>query len=137
MMFPLPPEADIEANELSICIQPHEGIHFSFQAKVPDTVAAMRTVDMSFHYADSFEETRIPEAYERLILDVLKGDASLFTRGDAIELAWGLIDKIHMGWELDSAPPLSIYEPGSWGPAEADALIDHDGYAWSPGCDEF
>jgi len=137
MMFPLPPEADIEANELSICIQPHEGIHFSFQAKVPDTAAAMRTVDMSFHYADSFEETRIPEAYERLILDVLKGDASLFTRGDAIELAWGLIDKIHMGWELDSAPPLSIYEPGSWGPAEADALIDHDGYAWSPGCDEF
>jgi glucose-6-phosphate 1-dehydrogenase len=135
VMFPLPPGADIAANELSICIQPHEGIHFSFQAKVPDTAADMRTVDMSFHYADSFEETRIPEAYERLILDVLKGDASLFTRGDAIELAWGLVDKIHLGWELDTAPPLSIYEPGSWGPPEADALIDHDGYSWSLGCD--
>ncbi len=137
VMFPLPPGADIAANELSICIQPHEGIHFSFQAKVPDTAAEMRTVDMRFQYADSFEETRIPEAYERLILDVLKGDASLFTRGDAIELAWGLIDKIHLGWELDTAPPLSIYKPRSWGPPEADALIDHDGYAWSPGCEGF
>ncbi len=137
IMFPLPPGADIAANELSICIQPHEGIHFSFQAKVPDTTAGMRTVDMSFHYADSFEKTTIPDAYERLLLDVLKGDASLFTRGDAIELAWGLIDKIHHGWELDSAPPLSPYEPGSWGPAEADALIDHDGYKWSPGCEGF
>lgn len=135
VMFPLPPGANIAANELSICVQPHEGIHFSFQAKVPDTPAEMRTVDMSFQYADSFEKTQIPEAYERLILDVLKGDASLFTRGDAIELAWELIDKVHLGWELDSAPPLSTYEPGSWGPVEADALIDHDGYKWSPGCE--
>jgi glucose-6-phosphate 1-dehydrogenase len=137
VMFPLPPGADIEANELSICVQPDEGIHFSFQAKVPDTTAGMRTVDMNFHYADSFEESTIPDAYERLLLDVLKGDASLFTRGDAIELAWELIDKIHLGWQLDTAPPLATYEPGSWGPAQAHALIDHDGYTWSPGCEGF
>ena len=137
VMFPLPPGMAISANELSICIQPDEGIHFSFQAKVPDTTADMRTVDMSFRYADTFGETGIPEAYERLLLDVLKGDASLFTRGDAIELAWSLVDKIHQGWKLESAPPLSFYEPGSWGPAEADALIDHNGYSWSMGCEGF
>ncbi len=137
LMFPLPPGAKISANELSICIQPHEGIHFSFQAKVPDTPAEMRTVDMSFQYADSFEETRIPDAYERLLMDVLKGDASLFTRGDAIELAWGLVDKISDGWRLESAPPLLKYEPGSWGPLPAEQLINHDGYKWSPGCEGF
>jgi glucose-6-phosphate 1-dehydrogenase len=137
VMFPLPLGADITANELSICIQPHEGIHFSFQAKVPDTPAEMRTVDMSFHYADSFEETRIPDAYERLLLDVLNGDASLFTRGDAIELAWGLIDKIIDGWRLETAPPLLSYKPGSWGPSQANDLIDHDGYRWSLGCEGF
>ena len=133
LMFPLPLETRLGPNELSICIQPDEGIHFSFQAKVPDTAAEMRSVDMSFNYQESFGETRIPEAYERLLLDSLKGDASLFTRGDAIELAWGLIDNIISGWE-SSRSNLYLYEPGSWGPEEADQLIAHEGYGWSMGC---
>lgn len=135
LLFPLPEGVKIAANSLSICIQPDEGIHFSFQAKVPDTIADMRSVDMSFHYADAFGEQSIPEAYERLLLDVLKGDASLFTRSDSIELAWGLVDPILEGWSLPSAPPLAFYEKGTWGPEEADALIDHDGYTWTMGCD--
>ena len=136
VMFPLPPNARIRANRLSICVQPDEGIHISFQAKEPDTPADMRNVAMNFHYDDAFGAISIPDAYERLLLDVLKGDASLFTRGDAIELAWGLIDKILAGWESDNAPPLEIYEPGTWGPASAERLIAHDGYTWTLGCQE-
>lgn len=134
VMFPLPSDVEIEANQLSICIQPDEGIHFTFQAKVPDTTADMRPVDMTFHYGDTFGPTAIPEAYERLLLDVLKGDASLFTRADSIELAWKLVDDIFAGWESEHAPPLAFYEPGSWGPAEADKLVAHDGFTWTMGC---
>ena len=134
LMFPLPAHQHIRANRLSICVQPDEGIHFSFQAKVPDTAADMREVKMNFDYTDTFDELAIPDAYERLLLDVLKGDASLFTRGDAIELAWNLVDRILETWESDNPPPLHIYEPGSWGPASADKLIDHDGYVWTLGC---
>jgi glucose-6-phosphate 1-dehydrogenase len=134
IMFPMPPGSKPMPNRLSICIQPDEGIHFSFQAKVPDTAAEMRTVNMSFHYQESFGALSIPEAYERLLLDVLKGDASLFTRSDAIELSWALIDPILAGWESGQAPPLYFYESGTWGPPEADALIAHDGYHWTNGC---
>ncbi len=134
VMFPLPPGARIRANRLSICVQPEEGIHISFQAKEPDTTADMRTVEMNFDYDSSFGAVSIPEAYERLLLDVLKGDASLFTRGDAIELAWGLVDKILAGWESKGAPPLEIYKPGTWGPGAAETLIEHDGYTWTLGC---
>jgi len=134
IMFPLPADTQLAANFLSICVQPDEGIHFSFQAKVPDTAADMRSVDMTFHYNEAFGPTAIPEAYERLLFDALKGDASLFTRGDAIELSWRLIDPILAAWESDAAPPLAIYEPGSWGPKEADDLIRHDGFMWTQGC---
>ena len=135
VMFPLPEGMRIEANDLSICIQPHEGIHFSFQAKEPDTVADMRKVDMSFSYDDDFGETAIPDAYERLCLDVIKGDASLFTRGDAIELAWGLVDKVLEGWQKEEAAPLLTYEPGTWGPEASDWLLDHDDCVWQLGCE--
>jgi len=134
LMFPLPPQQHIRANRLSMCIQPDEGIHFSFQAKVPDTAAEMREVKMNFNYTDTFDELAIPDAYERLLVDVLKGDASLFTRGDAIELAWKLVDKILECWESDNPPPLHTYEIGSWGPEAAEKLIDHDGYVWTMGC---
>lgn len=133
-MFPLPANTVLSPNRLSMCIQPDEGIHFSFQAKVPDTAAGMRDVEMSFHYADSFGPTAIPEAYERLLLDILKGDAALFTRSDSIERAWELIDPILAGWDLPTAPPMARYAPGSWGPAEADTLIDHEDYKWTHDC---
>ena len=134
VMFPMPEGAQLAPNYLSICIQPDEGIQFSFQAKVPDTAAEMRTVDMSFQYEESFGAMAIPEAYERLLLDVLKGDASLFTRSDAIEHSWALIDPILESWQSEYAPPLCFYESGTWGPKEADALIAHDGYHWTHGC---
>jgi glucose-6-phosphate 1-dehydrogenase len=134
VMFPMPPDAHISKNQLTICIQPDEGIHFSFQAKVPDSPARMRTVDMDFNYDEAFGPTAIPDAYERLLLDVIKGDPSLFTRGDSIELAWELIDPILNGWESNNTPPLSFYESGSWGPIEADRMLAEDGDKWSDGC---
>ncbi len=134
VMFPMPEGAQLAPNYLSICIQPDEGIEFSFQAKVPDTVAEMRTVDMSFQYEQSFGAMAIPEAYERLLLDVIKGDPSLFTRSDAIELSWQLIDPILETWQSKYAPPLNFYESGTWGPTEANELIAHDGYHWTHGC---
>ena len=94
----------------------------------------MRSVNMEFHYQDSFGASAIPEAYERLLLDALNGDASLFTRSDQIELAWQLMDPILAGWAAPDAPPLAIYEPRSWGPAEADDFLARDGRGWLRGC---
>ena len=84
-MFKLPADYEISSNALGVCLQPNEGIHLRFEAKVPDTLSDLRTVDMDFHYRDSFGETKIPDAYERLLLDALQGDASLFTRADQTE----------------------------------------------------
>jgi len=134
MMFPLPEGREIEQNTLSLCIQPDEGIHLEFQAKVPDTVAEMRAVDMNFYYAEDFSGRSIPDAYERLLLDAISGDASLFTRSDGIEAAWSFIDPIIEGWSSETAPPLASYEPGSWGPVEADELLARDGRVWQHRC---
>lgn len=134
VMFPLPPGKQIKPNMLGLCIQPDEGMHLRFEVKVPDTPADTRSVNMEFHYADAFGSQAIPDAYERLILDALQGDASLFTRADGIELAWTIIDPIAQGWESSSAPPLATYESGSWGPAEADEFMARDGRAWLRGC---
>jgi glucose-6-phosphate 1-dehydrogenase len=119
-------------NMLVLYLQPDEGIHLRFEAKVPDTGAQTRSVDMEFHYADSFGTTAIPEAYERLLLDVLSGDASLFTRADEVETAWGLIDPILQAWESPSGkPPLASYEPGTWGPTAAAELLARENRRWS------
>ncbi len=134
LMFPLPPDKQIRPNALSLCLQPDEGIHLRFEAKVPDTVAETRSVDMEFHYADSFGANALPEAYERLLLDALNGDPSLFTRADTIELAWGLIDPILQSLEDPGNPPPVSYAQGSWGPAEAQDFIAQDGRAWDLGC---
>ncbi len=134
MMFPLPENKRPNANYLAICVQPDEGMHLRFEAKQPDTVATMRSVDMDFHYADSFGATTIPDAYERLLIDAFNGDASLFTRSDEIELSWRLIDSIIAGWHSQEGPPLAFYEPGSWGPAEADEMLAREGHEWTLGC---
>jgi glucose-6-phosphate 1-dehydrogenase len=133
LMFPTKSSGKIKPNMLVIYIQPDEGVHLRFEAKVPDTVAEMRSVDMEFHYADSFGPMSIPEAYERLLLEALQGDASLFTRADEVETAWGLIDPILKAWHTLEQPPLATYKKGSWGPKEADALIARDGFAWMRG----
>ena len=134
IMFPLPPGATIAPNYLSLCIQPDEGMHMRFEVKVPDTVCDMRSVDMEFHYAEDFGEGAIPEAYERLLLDALQGDASLFMRNDGIERSWRLIDEIRTGWSSPAAPPLVFYDRGSWGPQAAEDLLERDGRAWLLGC---
>jgi glucose-6-phosphate 1-dehydrogenase len=121
-------------NLLSLCIQPDEGVHLKFEAKVPDSMQDTRAVDMEFHYGEQFPMTSLPDAYERLLLDVIHGDASLFARNDAIELAWRLIDPILQGWQSPQAPPLYAYEPESWGPIEVHELLQRDGRYWRIGC---
>jgi glucose-6-phosphate 1-dehydrogenase len=115
---------------LVLYLQPDEGIHWRFEAKVPDTVSDLRSVDMEFHYADSFGKTAIPEAYERLLLDTITGDASLFTRADEVEAAWGLIDPIIEAWK-SNGQALAFYEPNSWGPKESDDMLARDKRKWS------
>ncbi len=136
LMFDLPPGAKHTPNVLGFCIQPDEGVHLKFETKVPDAVQEMRSVDMGFHYRSSFGDKPLPDAYERLLLDALHGDASLFARSDGIEAAWRLIDPILEGWKTRDAPPLASYEPGSWGPAEADVMLAGDGSAWRLSCGE-
>jgi len=135
LMFNLPDDRDFTPNILSFCIQPDEGIHLRFEAKQPDSDELMRSFEMDFHYRDSFRDG-LPEAYEKLLLDALEGDASLFTRSDAIEASWKLIDPVLRSWEIDQKPALTTYAPGSWGPAEADGLLGQDGCAWLLNCGE-
>jgi len=133
-LFHLAQNRRFTPNLLSVCIQPDEGIRLRFEAKVPDTVAESRSVNMNFNYRDDFPDVVIPEAYERLLLDALKGDASLFTRSDAIELSWKLMDPILASWaEQPDASPLRTYPRDTWGPPEADALLARSGHAWRLG----
>lgn len=120
-------------NILSMCIQPDEGIHLWVDAKIPDSNKDIRSVDMNFHYRTSFEGD-LPDAYERLLLDALKGDASLFTRSDSIEQCWKLVDPVLAAWERPGAPPLLSYPRGSWGPTESDDLLACDGRGWNLVC---
>ncbi|MBL0176896.1 MAG: glucose-6-phosphate dehydrogenase [Ignavibacteria bacterium] len=121
---------ELFTNRLRITIQPDEGLHLRFITKVPDRGMTTQPVDMDFRYRDTFGGKAIPEAYERLLLDALRGDASLFARSDEIELAWRVIDDIRAGWEGEHAPPLEEYEPGSWGPAGAERLLGRSGRWW-------
>ncbi len=136
LMFNLPEDRDFTPNVLSICIQPDEGIHLRFEAKQPDSDQDMRSVNMEFHYNDSFKGTLIPEAYERLLLEALDGDASLFTRSDEIEAAWRVIDTVINGWMEQARPPLATYQKETWGPQEAADLLARDGHQWRFGCVE-
>jgi glucose-6-phosphate 1-dehydrogenase len=129
------PRQEQHPNVLSICIQPDEGIHLKFEAKMPDSREG-KTVEMEFHYDTSFGKNQIPEAYERLILDALLGDAGLFARSDEIEASWRLMDGVLEGWEKDPrALPIAFYEHGTWGPVEADELLDINGHAWTLACE--
>jgi glucose-6-phosphate 1-dehydrogenase len=131
--FPQPSGMTMPPNKLMICIQPAEGIHLGFEMKVPGAGMKTRPVDMAFEYETKFGGDALPDAYERLLVDVLQGDASLFARSDEIELSWRIVDPILAGWE-NGQPELAFYEPGSWGPVEADELLARDGNCWLPGC---
>jgi len=118
MLFPDGPKSVSEANRLVIQVQPAEGIQLHFETKVPDAGMKLRQTDLEFSYQREFRGT-IPEAYERLLLDALEGDASLFARADEVEAAWAICDPILDEWQRSDKPPLYIYEPGMWGPEES------------------
>ncbi len=137
VMFNLAKNECFRPNMLSICIQPNEGIHLRFETKVPDTVNQSHSVNMDFDYPKAFGGIALPDAYERLLLDAMKGDASLFSRSDGIDASWSLIDPILSGWaDSADAPAMATYPRGSWGPAEAEALLAREGHAWQVGCGE-
>ena len=137
VMFESDRACSLASNILAMCIQPDEGIHLKFETKVPGSAQETRSVNMEFHYRSSFHGETLPDAYERLLLDALKGDASLFTRSDEIELAWSLIDPVLRGWKSPDAPFPATYRPGTWGPTEADELLARDGRVWRLGyCEE-
>jgi len=121
-------EEGLEANELVLRIQPDEGISLTFGAKVPVQGFRIRTVNMDFVYGASFM-LDAPDAYETLILDALRGDATLFTRRDEVEQQWTFVDPILKAWH-EGVPELAPYPAGSWGPPEAETLIERDGRAW-------
>lgn len=134
VMFNLAEGDRFARNVLALCIQPDEGIHLKFEAKIPGTAQGFRSVDMEFHYRDAFDE-KISDAYERLILDAINGDASLFTRSDEIETAWQLFDPIIKLSESRDGTGPATYEPGTWGPDEAIAFMAEDSRRWrQSGC---
>jgi glucose-6-phosphate 1-dehydrogenase len=110
------------ANQLVLRIQPNEGASLTFQAKVPGSRRRLQEVRMDFRYGTAFA-TPTPEAYERLLLDVMLGDPTLYTRTDEVVSAWRFITAILDAWQLEDAPPPASYVAGSWGPEAADALI--------------
>jgi len=118
----------LEADALVLRIQPDEGITLRFGAKVPGQAFRVRSVSMDFFYGAAFlEET--PEAYERLLLDALVGDPTLFIRSDEVAQAWRIVEPVIDAFS-EGDLPLARYEAGTWGPPEADALIDRDGRRW-------
>ncbi len=118
-----------EPNVLALHIQPDEGITLKFGSKVPGPTSRVHPVHMDFRYGTSFG-SRTAEAYERLLLDCLLGDSTLFTRDDGVEAAWRFVDGIVRRWTTPGAPAPHMYEAGSWGPEAAEALVDADGREW-------
>jgi len=127
-----PESVDLCPNHISICIQPDEGIHLGFETKLPGTAMKTTPVDMTFHYGEYFGAQAIPDAYERLIMDTLQGDPSLFARSDEIEAAWTIVEPF-----LDEKKePMAVhpYEPGSRGLKAAEGFITRDGREWHYSC---
>ena len=120
-------------NRLVLQIQPAEGIQIHFMTKVPDSGMKLRMTDLDFSFRNQYAGG-MPEAYQRLLLDVINGDASLFARSDEVELAWGIIDPIQRVWESSSAPPLAFYAEGDWGPAASSQWMAGQGRAWFDLC---
>jgi glucose-6-phosphate 1-dehydrogenase len=114
-------------NALVIRVQPDEGVTIRFGSKVPGAGMQVRDVTMDFGYGHAFTEAS-PEAYERLILDVLLGDPPLFPRHEEVELSWKILDPIEEYWATLGQP--DQYRPGTWGPPSADDLLARDGRVW-------
>jgi glucose-6-phosphate 1-dehydrogenase len=120
----------VQPNELVLAIQPDEGVSLSLGAKIPGARMRIRPVNMEFHYGTTFLSAS-PEAYERLILDAMRGDPTLFTRNDEVDALWSVIDPVLEHWK-HSDDPVPSYPAGSEGPAEADELLGREGHRWRP-----
>ena len=122
-----------DGNLLVIRIQPDEGILLKFGMKIPGSGFEVKNVNMDFHYSD-MKQTYVPSAYERLLLDAMLGDATLYARGDAVEAAWGFVQPILDYWKNDADAALYGYPAGSWGPDVADQLITEPEITWRYPC---
>jgi glucose-6-phosphate 1-dehydrogenase len=118
----------VQQNQIILTVQPDEGASISIGAKIPGTRMRIRPVYMEFRYGTSFL-SESPEAYERLITDAMRGDATLFTRNDEIETLWGIVDPILSAWQADTDSPIPQYPAGSQGPEEANGVLD-EGRQW-------
>jgi glucose-6-phosphate 1-dehydrogenase len=119
----------VEPNILTLRIQPDEGISLKFGSKVPGSEMQIRSVNMDFFYGSSFVREQ-PEAYERLLLDCMLGDSTLFTRHDEVETAWNFVQGILDVWKSEAIESIPMYEPGTWGPQGADEFVWRDGRRW-------
>ncbi|HSW46023.1 MAG TPA: glucose-6-phosphate dehydrogenase [Phycisphaerae bacterium] len=128
-MFAEMEEVPSTVNQLVLRVQPDEGISLSFQAKVPGMRMRIRPVKMDFRYGTSFGGDS-PEAYERLLLDAMLGDATLFISDEEVDYAWRLINPLLESWRQAPPPQFPNYAAGTWGPAEADTLFTTPGYGW-------
>jgi glucose-6-phosphate 1-dehydrogenase len=128
LAFPKDAARGLNPNALVMRIQPDEGVTLRFGAKVPGQAFMVRDVLMDFSYGAAFLEEP-PDAYERLLLDAMVGDPTLFIRSDEVDTAWGVVQPLLDAWADDSAP-LAGYASGSWGPRQADTLIERDGRQW-------
>jgi glucose-6-phosphate 1-dehydrogenase len=133
MLFEKDADSISNANQLVIRIQPDEGILLKFGMKVPGAGFKVKDVGMDFHYSD-LSEVRLPEAYERLLLDCMLGDATLFSRGDAVEATWQFIDPVLNYWKENPDAKLYGYPAGTWGPENADQLIEGVNQTWRYPC---
>ncbi len=122
-------DREIEPNRLVLNIQPEEGISVSFGAKRPGTEMRIGNVNMSFNYKEGFGEAS-RSAYATLVNDCLRGDATLFDRGDNVEAAWSLVDPILDVWSAAKSAKVPEYSAGNWGPRESDQLLERDGRQW-------
>ena len=120
-------------NQLIIRIQPDEGILLKFGVKIPGSGFKVKNVNMDFHYSDLAAE-RIPDAYERLIYDCMRGDSTLYTRSDAVIAAWKFLDPVIKAWKKDATIPVYGYPAGTWGPEHADDLIEEPELTWRYPC---
>jgi glucose-6-phosphate 1-dehydrogenase len=133
MLFPDGPKSAADANRLVIQVQPAEGIQLEFETKVPDAGMRIRQTALDFSYCREFRGV-IPEAYERLLLDALEGDASLFARADEVEAAWTICDPILEEWQRSDKPTLHQYEAGLWGPEQSTDWMAAQGRQWFDIC---
>ena len=132
LMFPLPPGEVLECNRMKLILQPNEGIRLNFQTKVPEVDGVhLKPRDLDFDFKEAYGEKVLPEAYERLLLDAIQGDASLFMRADEIERAWAIMDPLIAAVEGASGQP-EAYELKGDGPACGAGLLATDGRAWQP-----